>query len=103
MSTSCSLDLGLRFEGPEAAGQLGRERVAVPPRAASDRRRRLRQVVAQALGARGVSELAERLCLDLPDALPGDAELAPHLFQRALTAVRQTEAELEHPPLTQRQ
>src|SRR6266545_868623 len=48
------------------------------------------------LGARGMAELAERLGLDLPDALARDREVLPHLFQGVLAAVREPEAEAQH-------
>src|SRR5439155_6256141 len=50
------------------------------------------QVVAQTLGAAGVAQLAQRLGLDLADALAGHPELAPHFLQRPLAAVLQPEA-----------
>ena len=40
-------------------------------------------------------QLADSLCLDLADALTGDAEVAAHLFQRAGTAIVQTKAETD--------
>ena len=40
-------------------------------------------------------QLADGLCLDLADALTGDAEVAAHLFQRAGTAIVQTKAETD--------
>ena len=40
-------------------------------------------------------QLADGLCLDLADTLTGDAEIAAHLFQRAGTAIVQTEAETD--------
>ena len=40
-------------------------------------------------------QLADGLCLDLADALTGDAEVATHLFQRAGTAIVQTKAETD--------
>ena len=63
----------------------------------------LGEVVAETLGARGVPQLAQRLRLDLTNALAGDAELAPHLFQRAAAVVLQTEAKLEYLPFSRRQ
>src|SRR5207237_399505 len=66
-------------------------------------RRRVLQEVAQLRGARAVAQLAQRLRLDLADALAGDAELAAHLLQRALAPVVQPEAELQHAPLAARQ
>src|SRR5690242_17311723 len=45
------------------------------------------QKVLERLGAGGVAEFAERLRLDLPDALAGDAELLADFFQRAAVAV----------------
>ena len=40
-------------------------------------------------------QLADSLCLDLADALTGDAEVTAHLFQRAGTAIVQTKAETD--------
>src|SRR5438552_14136902 len=55
-------------------------------------RRRLLQVVAQLLRAGWMAQLAERLGLDLADALTRDAEPLADLFQRALVAVDQAES-----------
>src|SRR3954471_21240696 len=49
----------------------------------------LLQEILEALGAGGVAELAERLRLDLADALARDAELPAHLFERHRVAVVQ--------------
>src|SRR6266852_9494233 len=43
-----------------------------------------------------MAELAERLGLDLPDALAGDGEVLAHFLQRVLAAVGEPEAESEH-------
>src|SRR5262249_49953553 len=63
----------------------------------ADRRRErwsgLFEVVAEALRARGVPQLPQRLRLDLADALAGDAELLADLFQRAHLAVVEPEPE----------
>jgi len=48
---------------------------------------RLLQIVAELFGAGGVAELAQRLGLDLADALSGDVELAADLFEGAAAAV----------------
>src|SRR5919108_4217660 len=50
----------------------------------------------QFLRARWVAELAERLGLDLADALARDREILTDLLQRMLAAVGQTEAEAQH-------
>src|SRR5215213_817703 len=63
----------------------------------------LLQIVPQLLRAARVAQLAERLRLDLADALSGDAELAANLFQRPLAPVVQAEAKLEYAPLAARQ
>ena len=47
-----------------------------------------------------VAQLAERLRLDLPDALAGHAEVLADLFQRATAAVLQPEPQLQHAPFT---
>src|SRR6266542_7164940 len=55
------------------------------------------------LGARGMAELAERLGLDLPDALARDREVLPHLFERVLAAVREPEPEAQDLLLARRE
>src|SRR5207248_3030603 len=45
------------------------------------------------LGPRRVAQAAQRLCLDLADALAGDAELLAHLLERHRPAVVEPEAE----------
>ena len=57
------------------------------------------EVVAQTLRAGGVTQLGERLRLDLADALPGDAELLADLFERAHLPVVEPEAEPHDLPL----
>ncbi|MDB6117796.1 MAG: hypothetical protein JWO08_1577 [Verrucomicrobiaceae bacterium] len=47
---------------------------------------------AQLPNARRMTQLAQRLCLDLPDAFAGDLELLAHLLQRAACAVGEAEA-----------
>src|SRR5438094_1542209 len=44
-------------------------------------------------------QLAQRLRLDLPDALSRDVELAADLFERPRAAVLETEAQLQHATL----
>src|SRR5687768_8022372 len=61
------------------------------------------EVIAQLLGPAAVAQLAQRLALDLADALARDVELAPDFFQRAAAAVLQPEAQLQHPPLSLRE
>src|SRR6202140_2010655 len=65
--------------------------------------RSLLQVVAELLRARRVAQLAQRFGLDLPDSLAGDPEPLSDLFQRALVAVDQAEAQLQYAPLAGRQ
>src|SRR2546426_1029934 len=48
------------------------------------------------LRARWVPELAQRLGLDLSDALAGDREVLPDLLQRVLATVGEAEAEPQH-------
>src|SRR5439155_4776275 len=66
---------------------------------AGTRPKRLLQVVAQLLRAGWMAQLAERLGLDLADALTRDAEPLADLFQRALVAVDQPESQLQYAPL----
>src|SRR5207253_3201613 len=56
----------------------------------------LLQVIAELLRPRWMAQLAERLGLDLPDALPRHPEPLPHLLQRPLVSVDQPEAQLQH-------
>src|SRR5262245_51462002 len=49
---------------------------------------------------RGMAQLAQRVRLDLADALAGQAELLADLLQRPWPAVVEAEAEPEHPLLT---
>src|SRR5688572_16116710 len=46
--------------------------------------------------ARGMAHLAERLGLDLPDALARDLELLSDFLQRARIAIAQPETQFEH-------
>src|ERR687888_1767949 len=48
------------------------------------------------LRARRVPELAERLGLDLSDALAGDREILPDLLEGVLATVGEAEAEPQH-------
>ena len=50
------------------------------------------QKVAQLLGTARVTQLSERLCFDLSNALTGDAELLAYLFQGAASPVFEAEA-----------
>src|SRR5262249_9042067 len=61
---------------------------------------RLLQIVAELLRTRGVAELAQRLGLDLSNALPRDPEALADLLQRPLVPIDEPEAELEDPALT---
>ena len=64
---------------------------------------RLLQVIPEFLAAGRVAELAQRLGLDLPDALAGHPEPLADLFQRALVAVDQPKPQLQHAPLPRRE
>src|SRR5215470_16747720 len=55
------------------------------------------------LRPRRMTQLAERLGLDLADALPRDGEVLAHFFQRVLAAVREAEAQTEHLLLARRE
>src|SRR5437867_4484109 len=46
-----------------------------------------------------MTQLAQRLRLDLSNALAGHVELATHFFERARPSVFETEAELKHAAL----
>src|SRR5258708_30467828 len=60
--------------------------------------------VGQPAAARRVAELAQRLRLNLADALAGDPQALAHLLEGALlAALRQAEAELEDAALARRQ
>jgi hypothetical protein len=57
------------------------------------------QVASELARTGGMPQLPECLALDLADALPGDAELAADLFERAGPAVDQPEPQLDDPAL----
>ncbi len=59
----------------------------------------LLQVVLELARAGWMAQLAQRLGLDLPDALARHAEFLAHLFQRVALAVKQPKAHLQHLPL----
>src|SRR6266545_1003675 len=61
------------------------------------------QEAPELLGAGRVTELAQRLGLDLPDALAGDGEVLADLLERVLAAVGQAEAQAQHLLLARRQ
>src|SRR6185369_601052 len=63
----------------------------------------LLEVVLQLAAARWVTQLAQRLRLDLTDALARDVELAADLFERARAPVLEAEAQLEHASLAERE
>jgi len=69
-----------QFAAPEGRRTLGSVRL-------SDSR----QVVAQLTASAGVTQAAQRLSLNLADALTGDAELLAHLFQGVGVAIHQPE------------
>src|SRR5438128_9892913 len=48
-------------------------------------------------------ELLQRVVLDLPDPLAGDAERTPHLLERTRLLALEPEAQLDHLPLALRQ
>src|ERR1019366_4975631 len=94
-------ELGPRLDRPRSRDRQ--------PRATQRRPRRrwtaprLFQVVLELLAARRVAELAQRLGLDLTDALAGDAKALAHFFERPLMPVDETEAQLKHTTLAGRQ
>src|SRR5262247_2457203 len=55
------------------------------------------------LRARRMAQLAERLGLDLPDALARDGEILADLLERVLAPVREAEAEAQDLFLARRQ
>src|SRR5207248_2869780 len=61
------------------------------------------EVVLELAAPRRMTQLAQCLRLDLTDALACDVELAPDLFEGARAAVLETEAQLEHAALAERQ
>src|SRR6266540_2395211 len=61
------------------------------PSVVTSNKSRVYQIVPELLRPGRVAELAERLRLDLPDPLPGDAELPPHLLERPRLPVPQAE------------
>src|SRR3990172_1946896 len=69
-------------------------------RGAASRNPGLLQVVLELPAPGRVAEVAERLRLDLADALAGDVELLADLLESPGAAVLQPKPELEHPPLT---
>ena len=48
----------------------------------------------------GVTELSERLCLDLTDTLTGDIKLLTYLLKRSVSSVIESETELDNVLLT---
>src|SRR3989304_5250102 len=61
------------------------------------------QEAPELLRSRGVAELPERLCFDLPDPLARHGEVLADLFQGVLAAVGEAEAEAEHLLLARRE
>src|SRR6266508_737463 len=61
------------------------------------------QVVLELAAPAGVAELAQRLRLDLADALAGHVELAAHLLEGAGAPVLEAEPQLEHSALARRE
>src|SRR3989304_2764490 len=55
-----------------------------------------RKIVAQMATARRMSQLAQRLGLDLANPLTRDVEVFPDLFQRVILAIAQAKAHLQH-------
>src|SRR2546422_983683 len=58
----------------------------------------LLHVAPQLLGARGMSQVAQGLGLDLADALAAHAKALADLLQGALAAINEPKTELEHLP-----
>src|SRR5215471_4265474 len=85
----------------EQATGSGTERAADPARPASapmpgtEASPLSAQVAPQQLGPAGMAQLRQRLGLDLPDPLPGDAELPAHLLQGPGVTVGQPEPQLD--------
>src|SRR5213078_70436 len=93
-------DTGITARAACASGKaLSRPDVRVGRASARCRAYGLAEVPAQDLRTAGVAELGQGLRLDLPDPLPGDAELPAHLLQRPRVPVGQAEPELDDPLL----
>src|SRR5690349_20528272 len=82
-SSNCSASLSI--SAPNAAGP------AKEPAAAS-----VLDEAAQPLAPARVAQLAQRLSLDLADALAGDLEVLAHLFQRVVGLLADAEAHAQH-------
>src|SRR5215510_10652945 len=61
------------------------------------------QEAPELLGPRGVPQLAQRLGLDLTDALAGDRKVLAVFLERVLAAVGEAEAEPQHLLLARRE
>src|SRR5438874_2305454 len=95
---------GRLHAGDRAARRTAAYGLGPGPSAACDSRagrgsERLLQVVLELAASGWVAQLAQRLGLDLADALTGDVEFLADLLERPGAAVFKPEPELEHPPL----
>src|SRR5258706_14942700 len=70
-------------DGWRACGQVGEESRSV-------------QIILEPAAAAGMAQLAQRLRLDLADALARDLEFPAHLFERATAAIVQPKAQTQH-------
>ena len=77
---------------PSRNQNAGRFRMRAP---GGESRDLLRDVLPELAAARRVAELAQRVRLDLPDPLAGQAELVADLLERPRPAVVEAEAEPE--------
>src|SRR5262245_8937017 len=90
----------------DRAVQWTARELSVPRERGGSRRRQKSSGLQEApelLGPRGMAELAQRLGLDLADALARHREVLADLLQRVLAAVGQAEAQAQHLLLARRE